>query len=129
MGGGDLGILGNFIRDRIKGDTFNKELFERYWLSKGDMTLSYGRFLDIVRVAIHEGRVKYEREIRLPNGRVGYQKTISFYGTKYQMGLGDATMYFDEYGFPIGFKDSYNFDKRKRDFVSESQTRAVDKVA
>ncbi|MCP4457030.1 MAG: hypothetical protein GY816_03230 [Cytophagales bacterium] len=69
--GGDLGKMGNFIRDQISRNPFNKELFEQYWLNRGDLTLSHGRFLDIVRSAIHEGTVTRSSNITLSNGNSG----------------------------------------------------------
>ena len=127
----DLGYVGNSIRDRA-GSDFSKDLFERYWLGKGDAKLSQEQFLEIWQ-EIYEVDPKVfserGRKITMEDGSTVYAKTVNFYGSdEYALALGRATLFFDVNDLPVGFYDLYDFDPkdwgiRKND--AEIKTRMV----
>jgi hypothetical protein len=48
---------GNFYRDQM-GTEAGKDMFERYWLAKGDMVLTKAQFNEIVKLAKSQGADK-----------------------------------------------------------------------
>ena len=118
---------GNFYRDQM-GTEAGKDMFERYWLAKGDMVLSEAQFAEIVRLADKQGAAKVKGTPTTYNGQPATAKVISFYGTAHANSLGSATLYYDADGNAIGFYDYFNFDPKpwgKRSFSAELKTRLV----
>lgn len=124
----DLGSLGNEIRNRA-GSDFSKDMFENYWLGKGDVNLSQSRFNDIVK---HAGAGGKGSNVILSNSQPGVARVHSFYGDSnpYALVLGRATIFYQG-GVPVGFQDGYNFNWRwmwgegSRTIPNELKTRAV----
>lgn len=100
-----MGWLGRKIQSRAEGD-YAKELFENFWNGGGDITLTDEQFADIASLA----KIKEEGGFVERNGRYVKYKRVSFYGTKYAAAFGDADMYFDVFGRPVGFSDTYDFN-------------------
>ncbi|MBX2897712.1 MAG: hypothetical protein KF763_19885 [Cyclobacteriaceae bacterium] len=125
----DLGSIGNAIRDRA-GSDFSKDMFENYWLGKGDLILSQDRFLDIWGAADDfdsKGMRRKGTEYILPNGAKVYAKQINFYKSDvYKNAFGTATLIFDTNDVVVGFYDYYNFNSRtSRSWDAEIKTRSV----
>lgn len=125
----DLGLIGNAIRDRA-GSDFSKDMFENYWLGRGDLILSQDRFLDIWSAAEDldsKGMRRKGTEYTLPNGEKVYAKQISFYKSEvYKNAFGTATLIFDTNDLVVGFYDYYNFNSRtSRSWDAELKTRSV----
>ena len=124
----DLGYVGNEIRARA-GSDFSQDMFENYWLGKGDVHLSQSRFNDIVSNA---GAGVKLRNVTLSNGQPGVARWHSFYSDSnpYALVLGGATIYYQG-GSPVGFQDGYDFNWRwmwgegSRTVHNELKTRAV----
>ncbi len=125
-GGGDLGYIGNQIRDRA-GSDFSKSLFENYWTGGGDMTLSADRFNAIANAAKRLQREYYF--VTLSNGQSGVKAITDFYGNEeYSPAFGRATLYYNQRGQAVGFSDVYNFDPKAwgvRPKSAEIKTRMV----
>ncbi len=126
----DLGYIGNKIRDRA-GSEFSKDMFENYWLGKGDVVISQDRFLSIWSAAMDidsKGLSRKGKKYTLGNNAIVYAKTIDFYKSEeYKNVLGRATFIFDTNDTVIGFYDYYNFDAKKgaRSLDAEVKTRMV----
>ncbi|MGD1961870.1 MAG: RHS repeat-associated core domain-containing protein [Fulvivirga sp.] len=128
----DLGYVGNEIRSRA-GSDFSKDLFERYWLGKGDARLSNERFLEIWdEIYRVDPKVfsKRGRKITMEDGSKVYARTVNFYGSdEYALALGRATVFFDATSnLPVGFYDYYDFDPKDwgvRSNSAEIKTRMV----
>jgi hypothetical protein len=119
-------VVGNAIRDQA-GSAFSQDMFQNYWLSKGNVNLSQQRFNSIVKAA---GIVKGSpRPVTLSNGQQGVAKVHSFYNSpEYGLALGSATIYYDQAGTAVGFYDNYNFAAKpwgERSYTNEIKTRAV----
>jgi hypothetical protein len=110
------------------GTEAGKDMFERYWLGKGDMVLTKPQFNEIVEFAKSQGAEGIEGTPTTYNGQPAIAKVISFYGTPHANSLGSATLYYDSKGNAIGFYDYYNFDSKPwgvRPFDAELKTRLV----
>ncbi len=121
------GGIGAEIRGYLTTE-FGKAMFDNYWFSHGNVTLSDARFNDIVNNA---GRVLSRNLVILSNGHVGVAQVHSFYGNNpYAAVLGAATIYYQG-ETPVGFQDSYDFNWRwmwgsgRRTVLNELKTRAV----
>ncbi|GMQ30629.1 hypothetical protein Aconfl_32720 [Algoriphagus confluentis] len=123
----DLPGYGNFYRNQM-GTEAGKDMFERYWLGKGDMTLTQSQFEEIASLAKAIGADKIEgKKIEL-NGKEVNAKVISFYGTVHANSLGSSTLYYDLNNNPIGFYDVFDFDPKPwgvRPYDAEIKTRLV----
>jgi hypothetical protein len=118
---------GNFYRDQM-GTEAGKDMFERYWLGKGDMVLTKQQFKDIVNLAKLQGADGISGTATLYNGQQVIAKVISFYGTPHANSLGSATIYYNIKGIAIGFHDKFDFDAKPwgvRSFEAEVKTRLV----
>jgi hypothetical protein len=118
---------GMFYRGYM-GSEAGKDMFERYWLGQGDMTLTKEQFEDIVKVARMQGADKMQGVDKTLNGPPVMAKVVSFYGTKYGNSIGSGTVFYDCDNNPIGFFDYFNFDSKpwgKRSFSAELKTRLV----
>ena len=122
------GGVGAEIRGYLMTE-FGKAMFDNYWFSHGDFTLSTDLFNDIVS---HAGSVLHRYPVTLSNGQAGEAQVHSFYGNNpYAESLGSATIYYQN-GHPVGFHDRYNFNWRRylfnsgrRSFNAELRTRMV----
>lgn len=123
------GGVGAEIRGYLTTE-FGKAMFDNYWFSHGNVTLSAARFNDIVS---HAGRVQSSYPVTLSNGQAGVAQVHSFYGNNnpYSLSLGSATIYYQN-EMPVGFSDNYNFNWRRylfnsgrRSFGAELKTRMV----
>jgi RHS repeat-associated protein len=126
----DLGEIGNAIRDQVTGDSFNKDLFEQYWLGSGDLSLTDEQFIKITNAGLEHngGSVASSRAITLSNGEPGVATVIDYYNTPFALGFGRATVYYDNDGWPVGFRDHYDFNSSPlgtRSLKNEAITRAV----
>ncbi|WP_222116056.1 RHS repeat domain-containing protein [Algoriphagus algorifonticola] len=123
----DLLGYGNFYRNQM-GTEAGKDMFERYWLGKGDMTLTQSQFEEIASLAKAKGADKIEgKKIEL-NGKEVIAKVISFYGTVHANSLGSSTLYYDLNNNPVGFYDVFDFDPKPwgvRSYEAEIKTRLV----
>jgi len=92
-------------------------MFDRYWNSKGDYTLSKAEFNDILSRSV--GRV---------NG-TNNSITISLYNDdRYDFAIGVATLYYSSNNAELHFYDNYNFDYKPwgtRSVFAEMATRQV----
>ncbi|HOT14817.1 MAG TPA: hypothetical protein PK252_08660 [Bacteroidales bacterium] len=119
-------VIGDAI-EACAGSDFEKECFRNYWDGKGDKTLSYTIFIDIVKnVKIS----KTNNWIRVDiNGKTYYQCQASFYdNSKYDYALGTCTMYYDANGNAVGMKDTYDFNPENfgvRSSEAEVLTRTI----
>ncbi len=112
----NIGALGNAIRHRLDS-IFEKRMFTRYWLGRGDYTLTSSEFKDITN------------GLNLKEGA----NQVSFYNnSKYNGAFGTATVYADSNGNAIGFYDKYDFDMKswfgegsRSSFLSEIKTDLV----
>ncbi|REG74750.1 RHS repeat-associated protein, partial [Algoriphagus antarcticus] len=123
----DLLGYGNFYRNQM-GTEAGKDMFERYWLGKGDMVLTKQQFKDIVKLAKLQGADVTIGTSTSYNGQQVIAKVISFYGTEHANSLGSATIYYDTKGGAIGFYDNFDFDAKPwgvRSFEAEVKTRLV----
>ncbi len=61
------------------------------------------------------------------NGQIYYANQVSFYNASYDLAqsYGTATVYFNQYGQPVGFKDTYNFNQGNRGFPAEQATGII----
>jgi len=118
---------GNFYRDQMATEA-GKDMFERYWMALGDMTLTPTQFSEIVALAEAQGAANIKGTEVQFNGQKATAKVVSFYGTAHENSLGRATLYYDKSGKAIGFHDNFNFDSKdwgSRSFSSEIKTRLV----
>jgi len=129
----NLGFIGNRIRDKA-GSEFGKNLFENYWLGRGDVKLSSQRFAAILLYIKENNPKRYRKKtinIRTSDGRClsGYSQMVSFYASKeYSRAFGTATIIMNKRNEIIGFYDLYNFDSKPwgaRSFKNEVITRSV----
>jgi hypothetical protein len=123
----ELGKVGNEIRSFLKSD-FAKDLFEQYWLGKGDYWLSKKEFENVVLAAEKAGAKNIPGTVVVIHGHEYIQKIISFYGSeRYAKAFGTATMIYTKQGNAVGFFDTYDFDYRwgQRTIGAELQTDAV----
>ncbi len=131
----DLGLMGNLIRERA-GSEFSKDLFENFWLRRGDKNLTQTRFIDIWEELYSVDPRIFDRKgkkIVMDNGVTLYAKTANFYSSsEYSLALGRATVFFDTNGTPVGFYDRYDFDPKAwgiRSNDAETKTRMVNREA
>lgn len=94
------------------------------------MTLTSDQFIKITNAGLghNGGSVTSSRAITLSNGQSGVAKVINYYNTPYALGLGRATVYYDDAGWPVGFMDTYDFNSLPwgtRSTGAEIKTRAV----
>ena len=123
----DLLGYGNFYRNQMGTDA-GKDMFERYWLGKGDMVLTKKQFNEIVKLAKLQGADDIIGTSTNLNGQEVIAKVISFYGTEHGNSLGRATIYYNTKGVAVGFYDKFDFDPKPlgvRSFEAEVKTRLV----
>ncbi|UII27582.1 hypothetical protein LVD15_03915 [Fulvivirga maritima] len=130
----DLGYVGNEIRKRA-GSDFAKDLFERYWLGRGDAVMSKERFLDIWNDIYQSDPKSFTskgKKIEMSDGSIVFAKVVNFYRSQeYATAFGRATVFFDVANLPIGFYDEYDFDPKDfgiRSYENELKTRAVNEA-
>ena len=118
----DLGIIGNLINNQLDGE-LEKKLFTHYWEgSEEPYCLTEKDFNYISK----NGKLIGEREKVSKN--IYKQHITTYHDKNINQGIGEATMYFNKNGVPIGLSDYYNFDPKKfgvRKFKFEIQTRSI----
>lgn len=101
-------------------------MFANFWTGGGDVNLSSARFKDIVQKAKLHGKTS----LTVYNGQEAMAQPARFYGTDYSKVFGDATIYYDLLGNPIGFEDTYDFNpypiRWHSFFNAQLQTEMVD---
>lgn len=129
----DLGTEGNLIRGFMHPG-FTQDMFENYWLGKGDVDLSDARFKDITDYAgtLPLPTGKNAGWVTGPNGETLQKRMYNLYGSPdYRRSLGTSTLFYDQSGKPVGFYDYYNFDPstpqhpRNRSWDAEAETRIM----
>ena len=100
-----LNWLGRKIQS-YAGSDFSKEMFANFWNGGGDVILTTEEFTDIVKHAKPLG--KGERVTF--NGQEVIKRSVRLYGTEYGRAIGDATIYYNMAGSPVGFYDYYDFN-------------------
>src|SRR4029078_11891784 len=106
---------------------FTRDMFDNYWLGKGDVILSHERFKDIADRA-RTRQPQSLKDVTGPNGESLQQRGYNLYGfPDYRRSLGSSTLFYDAGGKPVGLYDNYNFDSggKDRDWVSEALTQAM----
>ena len=129
----DLGFIGNLIRDKA-GSEFSKNLFENYWLGKGDIELTSKKFEAILLYIKENNPKRYDKKyiniVTNDNRKLkGYKQAVSFYlSSEFDRAFGVATIILNSKNEIIGFYDYYNFDPKEwgiRSIKNELITRSV----
>jgi hypothetical protein len=120
---------GMFIRSFLES-SFDKEMFNNFWLGKGDVNLTAAQFKNIALEAKRLGIDFSKGKWVTRNNQYVLETVVSFYGSKeYAASLGRATMYFDYQGNAVGLVDYFDFDAKswfERPLSAEFKTRMVD---
>lgn len=124
----DLGAEGNLIRWYLHPG-FTRDMFENYWLGKGDVTLSPERFKDIADYASTLGLPKHGNVMGQNGQPLEWRQYNLYRSPDYTRSLGTSTLFYDKSGKPVGFYDNYNFDPgspgKDRSLVREMETRVM----
>ena len=107
---------------------FNKDLFENFWIGKGDIILNRERFADIVSEAENSLGANETKgnQITLANDQPGISKVVNFYSSpEYSLAFGRATLYYDIGGNAVGFSDYYNFDPKPEGVRSKDAEKKI----
>lgn len=111
----NLGLIGNAIRSFIAYDE-SKEMFEHYWLGKGEWKISYQKWRDIVSTLPEKKDWIY---LRTEGNKKVWNVGMDFRSDKYGM-LGTFTLYTDLTDYPMGLYDYINFDWKLGRLVESS---------
>lgn len=121
-----IGLIGRFLRSQLDS-SFEKELFEAYWLAQGDLQLSQAEFEQITG-SLEGPPVLESYQIGTANGMYVAHKFDFYNNPRYDAGLGSAWVIFDSSGRAVGLYDRYDFNAKPwgvRSASAEVQTRGV----
>ena len=87
-------------------------------------TMSFRQWQAASNYAIQFAGSNYQNNPTYINGELFYANQVSYYNADYDLAesYGTATVYFNQYGQPVGFKDTYDFNKGNRGFPAEDAT-------
>ena len=112
---------------------FEFDRFNQYWNGDGGPYVLSDREFSELKLASRD--YKNKKPIIFDDGSYGYSVPISTYAIrnlnenliqKYDYGIGDATLFLDKAGVPVGIYDYYNFNAAARaETLSEYATRAT----
>jgi len=121
----------------LSGSKSTQSLFKRYWDGGNDYQLTNRQFAGIL-MKIESGlvRVKPITQITLAGNSdktyPGFSVLANFYSDpEYKYAFGTATLYANQKGEYVGFKDEYNFNKMKgsRTTKNEIITRVIGAIS
>jgi hypothetical protein len=121
-----LGLVGRLIRNQVDS-SFEKELFERYWLAEGDLQLPQAEF-DQIAAGLGGLPILESYQIGTANGLYFAHKFDFYSNPRYDAGLGSAWVIFDSSGRAVGLYDRYDFNPKPwgvRSVSAEMKTRGV----
>lgn len=122
----DIGLIGRLLRGQLDS-SFEKQLFEAYWLAQGDLQLSQAEFEQIAG-SLEGLPILESYQIGAANG-VYFAHKFDFYSNpRYDAGLGSAWIIFDSSGRAVGLYDRYDFNPKSwgvRSVSAEVKTRGV----
>lgn len=115
----------------IRGWGTARNLFNMWYTSStSSYRLSGSEWFEVQGYARQTVGNNYRNNPVYVNGRVQYRNEVSFYGagSNLRFSYGTATVTFNEYGDPIKFNDTYDFNSMSeggRTIEDESITRAI----
>ena len=119
-------MVGRLIRNQVDS-SFEKELFERYWLAEGDLQLPQAEF-DQIAAGLGGLPILESYQIGTANGLYFAHKFDFYSNPRYDAGLGSAWVIFDSSGRAVGLYDRYDFNPKPwgvRSVSAEMKTRGV----